>query len=99
MQNAIKAITASPSKKISIREACKIYNVKFATLVRNLRSFQASGKNEFEYKVKYDVKKVYTPKKRIKLVQYITSVSKMYYGMTKKRARVLAFKFAIANKN
>lgn len=35
IEHAVKSVTASPDRRISIREACKVFNVKFTTLVRN----------------------------------------------------------------
>lgn len=56
MENAVKEVTASPDKQISIREACKVFHVKFTTLVRNVNKFKLSGKKEFVYEENYAVK-------------------------------------------
>ena len=93
-----RAITAPPETQISIREACKVFNVKFATLIRHLNAFKVSGAEKFEYKANYDVKKVFTDEEEIKLVIYIKTVAKMNYGLSKKGVRELAYKFAVANK-
>lgn len=98
MENAVKAVTASPDRRISIREACKVFNVKFTTLVRNVNKFKSSSKSEFVYEEKYAVKQVFTKEEEIKLVDYIKTVAKMNYGLTKKGVRDLAFKFALASK-
>lgn len=100
IQNAVAAVTAPPDTRISIREACKVYNVKFTTLVRNVNKFKASGEDKFEYNEKkaYTVKKIFSEEEELTLVRYITTIAKMNYGLTKKKVRELAFKFAVANK-
>lgn len=99
MKRAIEAVTASPEKKISIREACKIYNVKFATLVRQLDSLKKSGipSCDYKYTVTYNTKQVFTEEEEKCLVSYIEKIAKMQYGLTKKGVRKLAYKFAVAN--
>lgn len=52
MNKAVKAISSPGESKISIREACKIYNVKFTTLVRHLQSFKQSGREKYSYEEK-----------------------------------------------
>lgn len=97
MKKAIEAVTASSDKRISIREACKVFNVKFATLVRQVNAFKSSGATSFQYKTSYDTKKVFTEEEELQLVDYIKTVAKMNYGMSKKQIRELAFKYAVAN--
>lgn len=98
MRNAIEAVCAPPDKCISIREASRVYNIKFATLVRQLRSLKTSSEDKYEYKAKYDVNKVFSNDEEEKLVEYIVTVAKMQYGLNKKGVRELAYKFAVANK-
>lgn len=98
MKKAVEAVTGPQEKRISIREAFKVFNVKFATLVRNLNNFKTSDTTTFEYKATCDAKKVFSEEGEMKLVEYIKTISKMNYGQTKKQVRELAYKFAVANK-
>lgn len=70
MEKAVEAVTGPPEKRISIREACKVFKVKFATLVRNCNHFKTSNATKFEYKASYDTKKVFSEEEEIKLVDY-----------------------------
>lgn len=63
MQNAVKAVTAPDDRRISLREACKVFNVKFTALVRNVKKFKSSGESEFVYKENYAVKQVLSKKR------------------------------------
>lgn len=98
LKNAIKAVCAEGEEKISIRQSCKVFNIKFTALVRHLAAFKNSGKNDFQYNVNYELKKVFSEEEELSLVEYINKVAKMNYGLTKKGIRILAFKFAVANK-
>ncbi|RZF46285.1 hypothetical protein LSTR_LSTR011996 [Laodelphax striatellus] len=96
MEKAVRAVTAPPEKRISIREACKVFNVKFTTLVCNLQSFKTSGSTKYVYEMKCDVKKVFTEEEELKLVHYIKTVARMNYCLTKKQVHELPYKFAVA---
>ena len=43
LANALEAVNGSGEKKISIREACKVYSIKFTTLVRHLKRIKQSN--------------------------------------------------------
>lgn len=77
MKKAIEAITTSPDEIISIREPCKIYDVKFATLARHLNIFKQSHCDNCEYKARFDVNKVFSEIEEQNRVEYICTVSKM----------------------
>lgn len=98
MKKAVEAVTAPPDQRISIREACKVYNVKLATLSRHLASFKKSGVETYNYLPNCDVNRVFSDEEENLLVTYIENVAKMNYGLTKKGVRQLAYRFAIANK-
>lgn len=98
MLKAIKAVTAIDDTKISIREACKVYNVKLATLSRNVAKFKESDQTTFKYISNYDINRVFSEEEESLLVDYIKKIANMKYGLSKKGVRLLAFKFAIANK-
>lgn len=97
MKKAVEAVTAPQDKRISIREACKVYNVKLATLSRHLAAFKQSGNENFTYSVNCDVKRIFSDSEEHFLVQYVKNVAKMNYGLSKKGVRELAYKFAVAN--
>lgn len=97
MMKAIKAVTAIDDTKISIREACKVYNVKLATLSRAIAKFKESDQSNFKYITNFDVKKVFNEQEESMLEDYIKTVANMKYGLSKKGVRLLAYKFAVAN--
>lgn len=97
IENAVKAVL-SGDKRISLREACKVYKVSLTTLSRHLRKFKESGAKQFSYLVKYDVKRIFTNEEEKTLVQYIQTIARMQYGLTKKGVRELSYRFAKANK-
>lgn len=88
MKKAIATVSASPKKLISIREACKIYGVKFVTLVRQVDSFKKPGLSscDYEYTITYNTKQVFTEQDKNCLIIYLEKIAKMQYGMTKKRS-------------
>ena len=98
MKKAVEAVTGPPEKSISVRVACRVFNVKFATLVWHLNAFKISGAINFENKASYDVKKMFTDEEELKLVDYIKTIAKMNYDLSKKQVRELAYKFAMVNK-
>lgn len=52
-KNYFKVVTIYSEKHISIKKACKVFYVEFATLVWNLNTFRASGAENFAHKAKY----------------------------------------------
>lgn len=96
---AVAAVTASPSSRISLREACKVYNVKLGALHKHVSNYRKSETSEpFSYNVRYDTKKVFSEVEEGALVDYLQTCAKMNYGLSKKSARELAYKYAVANK-
>ncbi|XP_044728415.1 uncharacterized protein LOC123291986 [Chrysoperla carnea] len=96
MKLAVQAVTGP--NKVSMREAARIFNVKFSTLLRHVNLFKASGATDFEYKASYDVKKVFTEEEELKLIEYVKTITKMNKGLTKKQLREVAYQFAVTNK-
>lgn len=47
LKNAIKAVCAEGEENISIRQSCKVFNMKFTTLVRHLAAFKTQVKMTF----------------------------------------------------
>jgi len=66
-------------------------------LHRHIKAFKESGENQYEYRAKFDVKKVFNDEEKIKLNEYLKTVAKMQYVLTKRGVRKLAYKFALAN--
>lgn len=95
---AVQAVLASPSKKLSFREASKTFGVKLSTIHRHVKSFKASRNEKFEYSAKNDVKKVFSNEEDQLLLNYIMISARLHYGLSKKAVRELAYKFAKVNK-
>lgn len=97
LKNAVEAVTAPLDKKISIREACRVYGVKLATLSRHLAKHRLCERESFEYVSRLDNRKIFSDIEENSLKEYIVKIAKMNYGLSKKGVRELAFKFAKAN--
>uniref|UniRef100_T1HZY6 HTH psq-type domain-containing protein n=1 Tax=Rhodnius prolixus TaxID=13249 RepID=T1HZY6_RHOPR len=98
IEEAMSAVTTNSENKISLREACKIYKVSLATLSRHLKVFKESGAENFKYSTNYTVKRVFDDTEELSLVDYIKTIAKMQYGLSKKGVRELAYKYAVAKK-
>lgn len=102
LKKAIEAVISNdPEKKMSYREATKVFGISKTTLLRYVTKFKsADNPNESAYcSPKYAVKQVFTEEEENGLVIYIKNVARMQYGLTKKGVRLLAFEYARANKN
>jgi hypothetical protein len=99
LKKAIEAVTSNdPEKKMSYREATKVFGISKTTLLRHVNKFKsADSPNEFHYSPNFAVKQVFTEEEEKGLVTYIKNVAHMQYGLTKKGVRLLAFKYARAN--
>lgn len=95
-QNMEKAVEAVSQGEMSYRSACTVFNVKLATLSRQVQQNKSNSDQKYKYKVNTDHKKVFTDAEENALVQYCITISRMQYGMSKKRLRELAFQFAVA---
>ncbi|KAG8264956.1 hypothetical protein J6590_105951 [Homalodisca vitripennis] len=54
LKRAIEVVTAEDDTKISLREACKTFDVKLTTLSRKLKRFRESEATEYSYEPKFD---------------------------------------------
>lgn len=100
MESAVQAVL-DPKQPMPYREACKTFGVKLTTLHRQVNNCKVNGNSEtFTYTANHDHKKVFSIQEEEDLVQYCITIARMQYGLSKKRMRELAYKFAIAkNKN
>ena len=59
LKHALQAINPDdPEKKMSYREAARVFNVSRSTLKRHLNKFLECGDDDFQYSVYYSIKKV-----------------------------------------
>lgn len=99
LKKALEAVNTDDSeKKLTYREAAKLFNISRSTLTRHLPKFKNAENFEYQYSANYAVKQIFSNEEEISLVTYIKNVAKMQYGLTKKGVRDLAFKFAKGNK-
>lgn len=68
---------------MSLCETRKPYKVCLTTLPRHQKSFKESGSKKYSYSINYDLKRVFTLIEEAILVNYITTATKMRYGLTK----------------
>ncbi|KAL6974769.1 hypothetical protein U1Q18_049990 [Sarracenia purpurea var. burkii] len=96
MESAVQAVL-DPKQPMPYREACKTFGVKLTTLHRQVNNCKVNGNSEtFTYTANHDHKKVFSIQEEEDLVQYCITIARMQYGLSKKRMRELAYKFAIA---
>uniref|UniRef100_T1HDS0 HTH psq-type domain-containing protein n=1 Tax=Rhodnius prolixus TaxID=13249 RepID=T1HDS0_RHOPR len=97
IEEAVAAVTTNSENKISLREACKIYKMSLATLSRHLKVFKESRAENFKYPANCTVKRVFDDTEEFTLVDYIKTIAKMQYGLSKKGVRELAYEYAVAD--
>lgn len=98
LKEALETVHSNdPDKKLSFREAARVFGVNRMTLSRHAHTFRDCGAKDFEYFTNYAVKKVFSEYEEESLLEYIQTVAKMQYGLSKKGVRLLAYKFAKAN--
>lgn len=84
---------------MSQRKACKEFKVSRATLQRLLKRDENEVNNYKPYE-NCAVKKVFSTPEETVLVKYLTTSSKMHYGLHRNQLRTLAYSFAkVNNKN
>uniref|UniRef100_H2Y7T0 HTH CENPB-type domain-containing protein n=1 Tax=Ciona savignyi TaxID=51511 RepID=H2Y7T0_CIOSA len=85
VQAAVNEVTCN---KVSIRSAAKKYNLDRSTLQRYVK--RSGGKAASVRKCSM----IFSVDEENALKQYITTSSKLFYGLTKQKARKLAFEYA-----
>lgn len=94
LETAIKFIL---SKKMSIGQAAKHFELKKPTLIFHLKKMEECGKEEYRYSPKKP-KQVFSEEEEFLLVKYLQDAANMHYGLTLKQVRALAYEYAIRNK-
>lgn len=84
-------------QEVTVYKAAKDFGLSKTTLLRQLKSFKASGLPSYEYKQNNDTKKVFTDSEEILLVTYIQKAAQLHYGLSLKDVRTLAYQFAKVN--
>lgn len=91
---------------ISVRIAASQFNIPKSTLQDNISQARQKGINNIDHsgnesetnhddeKSKYATRQVFSTKEDTELEEYMKNSSKMFYGLTYKTARILAYEFA-----
>lgn len=87
----IRAVRAIKENKCSIRKAAKLFNVPYATLHDRLNNRYPSEK------IKLGRKSVFSQEQEAELRDYILKLANMYYGLTPKKIKQIAYDFAVSN--
>lgn len=90
-ENMKRALRAVNEKVVSIRKAAKMFDVPYGTLQDRIKG-RFSPK-----KYKLGRKSVFTAKQEAEFASHIISLSKVFYGLTAKSVRELAYQFAETN--
>ncbi|GBM43733.1 hypothetical protein AVEN_153376-1 [Araneus ventricosus] len=94
----MKLCVLKEKRKISMKESCKVLNVKFTTLVCNLTAFKKSRKAKFKYGVRCETRKRFYEKEELSLVRVYEKFNKDEQWIDEERS--LAYKSTVAkNKN
>lgn len=108
MRNAIKHVF---NRTMSVRRAAFEFNIPKSTLHDRIAKMKKKGQKEIasdsgndsdsgEELSKYATRQVFTPREEVELEEYMKVSSKMFYGLTYRCARTLAFEYASKiNKN
>lgn len=92
MEAAVKLII---EEGMSIRQAAKIKDVKFQTLARYVKKFKENPLSRMA--PNYKVKQIFPTELEISLRDYIIKCAKLFYGLSLKDCRQLAYELAIKN--
>ena len=94
LEAAIRFVT---SKKMSIGQAAKQFEIKKSTLIFHLKKMKECGGKDYKYSPKKP-KRVFSDEEDLLLVQYLHDAANMHYGLSLKQVRYLAYEYAIKNK-
>lgn len=81
----------------SVRQAAQECGISKSTLARHLQHHKSSEREEFQYVVKNDVRRVFSDQDEEQLKTYLVHASQMHYGLSRNFFRVLALDFAQVN--
>ncbi|WP_341658275.1 helix-turn-helix domain-containing protein [Blattabacterium cuenoti] len=98
--DAVKLAAADVlDKGMKIRTAARKHGISKTTLDRHLKKNETlvNPQGTFEYIIKNDVRKVFTDKQELELVEYYKQAARLHYGLTKRDALKLAYEYGRAN--
>ncbi|KAJ4436356.1 hypothetical protein ANN_18988 [Periplaneta americana] len=88
---------------VSIRQAAKEYNINYRTLARYCQKITPEQLNDSSRTIP-DIpvayiknRQVFTQFEKAEVVEYILQVSDIYFGLSPKEVRMLAYQIAVAN--
>ncbi|KAF2895902.1 hypothetical protein ILUMI_10274 [Ignelater luminosus] len=94
-KNAFEAAVADfLQNNLSFREAATVHNISRARLMRYVKKYKDSNRENFEYSVSYDIHKVFFLSL---LVSHLKQAARLHYGLTLSEVRILAYQYAKAN--
>ncbi|KAF2892413.1 hypothetical protein ILUMI_13759 [Ignelater luminosus] len=97
-KNAFEAAVADVlQNNLSFRKAARVHNVSRATLMRHVKKYKDSNKENFEYNVSYIIHKVFSKEEESLLVSYLKQAARLHYGLKLSEVRILAYQYAKAN--
>ncbi|KAB0804364.1 hypothetical protein PPYR_01334 [Photinus pyralis] len=86
-----RALKAVDKKQTSIRNIAKLFNIPYGTLQDRLKSRYPAQK------IKLGRKSVFSEAQEAELSNYVLKLANLYYGLTPKQIRQIAFEFAASN--
>lgn len=96
--NLAQAISDVLHEHMSIRRSAEKNNVTKSRLALYVKKAAANGIQNVCLKPEYSVRQVFTSEMEAALVKYLLNCSAMFYGLTPKATRRLAYEYAIKNK-
>lgn len=85
-------------KGTSIKTAAKLCGLPFSTLRRYYHKNKSLSSNEMKLVPNYSVRKIFTEEQELSLKTYVIHCALMFYGLTTKETRILAYQMACTNK-
>lgn len=94
-----KAIDCVQNQTMTLRGAAAIFGITKSTLGYRMKLLKNDQKSKSEdFSTKYSVNQIFTKEEEVMLQKYILKSSKMNYGLTYNKTRLLAYQYAKALK-
>lgn len=92
-----EAVREIVEERKGLRETAKKWNIPKTSLARYVLNRDKLPGADNKYKSKHTSMQIFTIQEENHLMEYVLTMSKMHYGLSKIKTRQIAFQFALAN--
>lgn len=92
-----EAVREIVEEKKGLRETARKWNICKSSLSRYVLNRDNLPGEDNKYSSKHTANQIFTNEEEALLADYVLTSSKMYYGLSKKKTREIAYQFAAAN--